>query len=194
MAARAAAGINLYEISPRTLGGISSLEIASDPFRDQEPMVIYFSDGDPARDEVPAHLPQGYPLFQPHAIHESERAMHAHYQEFIKNANHMRKYLMSFAREMDTLTVNFSDQIHEGDVVITPERLHAPARGRVIPGGRAGCLAPAHYVTFTGGGSPATRRATPCSSFPSIRQRFRCWPCSISMWMKATRCGGRSRN
>ncbi|MBZ0303383.1 MAG: hypothetical protein K8J31_26810 [Anaerolineae bacterium] len=132
MAARAAAGINLYEISPRTLGGISSLEIASDPFRDQEPMVIYFSDGDPARDEVPAHLPQGYPLFQPHAIHESERAMHAHYQEFIKNANHMRKYLMSFAREMDTLTVNFSDQIHEGDVVITPERLHAAELFRAV--------------------------------------------------------------
>ena len=56
---RGAAGINLYEVSPRTFGGITSFEIASDHFREHEPMVIYFSDGNKNLDKIPAHSDKG---------------------------------------------------------------------------------------------------------------------------------------
>lgn len=148
MAARAVAKINLYEVSPRTLGGITSLEIAADKFRWREPMVIYFSDGDPARDDIPEHSENGHPLFVPHGIRDSEQAMRAHYREFIKNGNNMRKYVMSFAQEMSTLSVDFSGQAHEGDVVITPERIHAADLFRAVVQAASNRRV---FITFTGG-------------------------------------------
>jgi hypothetical protein len=148
MKARAISKINLYEVSPHTFGGITSLEIAADQFRWQEPMVIYFSDGNPLKDDIPAHSDKGHPLFVPNGIHETEAAMHAHYREFIKNGNNMRKYLMGFAREMDTLTVNFGDQVHEGDVEITPDRIHAADLFRAVVDASNNRRV---FVTFTGG-------------------------------------------
>ena len=132
MTARAVSNVNMYEVSPRTFGGITSLEIAADQFRWREPMVIYFSDGDPTQDAIPDHSDSGYPLFVPHGIHDSEQAMQAHYREFVKNGNNMRKYLMTFARELSSLSADFSDQAHEGDVIITPERLHAADLFRAV--------------------------------------------------------------
>jgi hypothetical protein len=123
--ARASAGIDLYEVSPLSFGGITSFEIAADHFQNHEPMVIYYSDENAQYDRIPAHSDEGYPLFRPAGIHETETAMRAHYREFVKNANNMRKYMMYFARKLDTLTVTFSDAPQAGDVVITPDRIHA---------------------------------------------------------------------
>lgn len=163
MAARAAARINLYEVSPRTFGGITSLEIASDKFRWQEPMVIYFSDGEPGEDRIPAHSDLGHPLFVPHSIQDNEQAMRAHYREFIKNGNNMRKYLMGFAREMDTLTVNFSDQVHEGDIAITPERIHAADLFRAVVQAASNRRT---FVTFTGGKNARDEKGNPLFMIP----------------------------
>lgn len=132
VAARKVAKINLYEVSPRTFGGITSFEIAADHFRWREPTVLYYSDGDAERDTIPAHSRKGHPIFVPDGMTESESALRAHYREFKKNANNMRKYLMHFAREMDTLTVAFGDHIRESDVVISPERMHAADLFRAI--------------------------------------------------------------
>ncbi len=148
LAARAAAKINLYEVSPRTFGGITSFEIAADQFRFREPMVIYYSDGDPEQDVIPEHSSKGYPLFAPHGIHATEQAMRAHYREFVKNGNNMRKYLATFAREMDTLTVTFSDKPHKGDIIITPERMHAADLFKAVVRASSGERV---FVTFTGG-------------------------------------------
>lgn len=148
IAARDAAGINLYEVSPRTFGGITSLEIASDHFRQHEPMVIYFSDGNKNRDVIPAHSSLGQPLFVPFGIDYSQKAKEAHYQEFIKNGNNMRKYLMSFARQMDTLTVTFGSEEQHTDIVISPERMHAADLFRSVVLASSGKRV---LVTFTGG-------------------------------------------
>ena len=125
IAAREAATLNLYEISPRTFGGISSLEIAADHFRWHEPMVLYYSDGNTLEDRIPDHSDKGYPLFVPYGIHKNETASNAHYKEMMKNANNMRKYLMHFAREMGALTVTFSGRPGPNDIVITSDRMHA---------------------------------------------------------------------
>lgn len=125
IAARAAAKLNLYEISPRTFGGITSLEIAADHFQWHEPMVIYYSDGSDGVDRVPDYSKYGHPLFVPYGIHSSEKADLAHYQEMQKNANNMRKYLLHFATQMKTLTVTFADTHYPGEIVITPDRMHA---------------------------------------------------------------------
>lgn len=125
IAARKAADLNLYEISPRTFGGVCSLEIAVDHFQWKEPMVIYYSDGYPGKDRVPAHSKYGHPLFVPYGIHKNEKANQAHYREMQKNANNMRKYLLHFANEMKTLTVTFANTHKLGEVVITPGRMHA---------------------------------------------------------------------
>lgn len=125
IAAREAATLNLYEISPRTFGGISSLEIAADHFRWEEPMVLYYSDGNKLEDRIPDHTDKGHPLFVPYGIHTNEAAGKAHYKEMMKNANNMRKYLMHFAREMGSLTVTFSGRPGPNDIVITPDRMHA---------------------------------------------------------------------
>ena len=158
MRARAIAKINLYEVSPHSFGGITSLEIAADQFRWLEPMVIYFSDGNPDDDSIPAHSDKGHPLFVPNGIEDSEAAMQAHYREFIKNGNNMRKYVMGFAREMSTLTVNFTDQIHEGDVVITPERLHAADMFRAVVDASNNRRV---FVTFTGGEKARDEKGNP---------------------------------
>lgn len=125
IAAREAATLNLYEISPRTFCGISSLEIAADHFRWEEPMVLYYSDGNTLEDRIPDHSDKGHPLFVPYGIHRNEAADKAHYREMVKNANNMRKYLMHFAREMGALTVTFSGRPGPNDVVITSDRMHA---------------------------------------------------------------------
>lgn len=148
IAARNVAGINLYELSPRTFGGITSFEIASDHFHEHEPMVIYFSDGNKNRDSIPAHSSKGHPLFVPFGIDYSQKAKDAHYQEFIKNGNNMRKYLMSFARMMDTLTVTFGSEDQRTDIVISPERMHAADLFRAVVLAASGSRV---IVTFTGG-------------------------------------------
>jgi len=152
LAARKAAGINLYEVSPRTFGGITSFEIASDHFREHEPMVIYFSDGNKNRDIIPAYSDRGHPLFVPFGIEYSQKAKDAHYQEFIKNGNNMRKYLMGFARQMDTLTVTFGSEEQNSDIVISPERMHAADLFRAVVMASSGRRV---IVTFIGG--PETR-------------------------------------
>lgn len=124
-AARDAASLNLYEISPRTFGGVSSLEVAVDHFRWQEPMVLYFSDGNIGEDRIPDHSDKGHPLFVPYGLHDSEVAARAHYREMVKNANHMRQFLMHFARDMQTLTVKFGSRPRRNDIVVTPEQMHA---------------------------------------------------------------------
>ncbi|MCU0514593.1 MAG: hypothetical protein MUE40_18730 [Anaerolineae bacterium] len=124
MAARQAAKVNLYEISPCTFGGITSLEIAIDHIRRREPTVIYYSDGEAHRDQFPPHR-NGHPLFQPSGIHTSEIARAAHYKEFRKLGTNMRRYLIQLARELDTLTVTFGDDARKGDMIISPTRMHA---------------------------------------------------------------------
>lgn len=156
--ARAVAHINLYEVSPRTFGGITSLEIAADHFRWQEPMVIYYSDGDPSGDNIPAHSRRGHPLFVPTGITQNRDIMRAHYQEFIKNANNMRKYLMSFANEMDTLTVAFTDEPRPGDIVVTPYRMHASEVFRAVVDAASGRRV---FVAVTGGNAAQDQRGHP---------------------------------
>ena len=163
VAARQAAKINLYEISPYTLGGITSLEIASDLFRYKEPLVLFFSNGDPKKETLPIHSNKGYPLFVPKNIFRSEDAMRAHFKEFIKNGNNMRRYLMRFASEMDTLTVTFGPQSWKGDVVISPDRIHAAdlfaAVVRAASGERV-------FVNFTGDESQRDSKGNPIMDVP----------------------------
>ncbi|MEO1288125.1 MAG: hypothetical protein AAFV93_10170 [Chloroflexota bacterium] len=125
IAARKAAQVNLFEISPRTFGGVTSLEIAIDHFRWHEPMVLYFSDGSTSKDAIPEHDRFGSPKFVPYGIHNNDKANWAHYLEMRKNANNMRKFLMRLARDMSNLTVSFSRTSTERDVVVMPDRMHA---------------------------------------------------------------------
>jgi hypothetical protein len=145
MAAREAAKVNLYEVSPRTFGGITSLEIAADQFRWHEPMVIYFSDGIADQDSIPVHSEKGHPLFAPDGIDKNDIARRAHYRELIKNGNNMRKYLMNFAREMHTLTVNFGYP-SLNDIVISPDRIHAADLFKAVVQAASGNRV---FVTFT---------------------------------------------
>jgi hypothetical protein len=124
VAAREAAKVNLYEVSPHTFGGITSLEIAHDHFKRHEPMVIYYSDGDPNADRLPEHSDKGYPLFTPKGI-TSEAAMKAHYKEFVKNANNMRRFAMIYAHQRRELTAAMEKKSHSGDVEISTTRMHA---------------------------------------------------------------------
>lgn len=131
--ARHHAKINLFEISPRTFGGATSLEIAVDEFQYNDPTIIYFSDGNHAQDFIPAHSAEGYPLFAPYGIHDSDTARMTHYREYIKNANRMRKYLMRFAEDLSALTITFGgSESFEGDVVISPTRMHAADLFRAV--------------------------------------------------------------
>lgn len=163
IAAREVAKINLYEISPRTFGGVTSLEIASDHFRYQEPMVLYFSDGKSTVDRIPAHSRKGHPLFVPDGITDNEDAMNAHYREFIKNGNNMRKYIMQFAREMETLTVGFGESPAKGDIIITPNRMHA---GDMFKAVVAAASNERTFITFTGGEKARDRRGNPLFLLP----------------------------
>jgi hypothetical protein len=150
MAARNVAKINLYEVSPRTFGGISSFEIASDHFRWHEPMVLYYSDGDATADQIPKYSYKGHPLFVPHGIRTNREAMQAHYKEMVKNANNMRKYLLRFAQEMTTLTVTFDQFKGDSDIVVSPERMHAADLFRAVVKAASGERV---IVNFTGGSS-----------------------------------------
>ena len=123
--ARQAAKVYLYEISPLTFGGITSLEIAADHILAKEPTVIYYSDGETTRDQIPVHSRKGDPLFQPRGLRDSRESMRAHYKEFRKNGNHLRRYIMQFARDMETLTVTFGKSQRVGDLIIAPDRMHA---------------------------------------------------------------------
>jgi hypothetical protein len=125
LAARQAAKVNLYEISPFTFGGITSLEIAVDHIRRREPTVVYYSDGEAEEDKFPPHSKEGHPLFVPRGIRKSDVAAKAHYREFRKVGNLMRRFTLSLARELDSLTVTFGEEARKGDIIISPERLHA---------------------------------------------------------------------
>ncbi|NJL94589.1 MAG: hypothetical protein HC915_13125 [Anaerolineae bacterium] len=148
MEARSVAKINLYEVSPRTFSGITSFEIAADHFRWNEPMVLYFSDGSHESDHIPAHSQLGHPLFVPEGIHTNERAMRAHYAEFVKNGNNMRKYLVRMARETHSLTVTFEERVHTGDIMVSPERMHAAEMFRAMVMASSGQRV---IVNFSGG-------------------------------------------
>jgi hypothetical protein len=125
IAARKQSIVSLYEVSPRTFGGVTSLEIAMDEFIANHAMIIFFSDGKEQIDVIPDHSPQGHPLFVPYGIHGDIKAQNAHYKEMVKNANRMRKYLMRFAKDLSTLTITFNSQSRVTDIEITPFRMHA---------------------------------------------------------------------
>jgi len=146
-AARTAATLNLYEISPRTFGGITSLEIAADHFRWHEPMVLYYSDGDTTADRTPNYSERGFPLFIPCGLHSNQIVMLAHYREMRKNANNMRSYLMSFARDMDALTITFNQKSRANDITIAPDRMHAADLFTAVVQAAAGSRT---YVNFVG--------------------------------------------
>ncbi len=164
VAARDSAKINLYEVSPRTFGGVTSFEIAADHFQFGEPTIIYFSDGDSQQDNIPVHSPEGHPLFTPDGIDNNKDATQAHLKEFTKNANNMRKYLMGFAREMDTLSVGFSDNPANGDIVITPDKMHGSELFEAVVRAASNQRT---FVTFTGGESAQDDRGNPIIILPS---------------------------
>ncbi len=146
--ARKNAKINLFEISPRTFGGATALEIAIDEFRYREPSIIFFSDGNNEKDIIPAHSTDGYPLFAPYGIHDNDIARETHYNEFIKSSNRMRKYLMHFAEDLSALTITYGEQTFEGDIVITPDRMHAADFFRALVRAATGHRT---ILNFTGG-------------------------------------------
>ncbi|MGJ3239912.1 MAG: hypothetical protein ACFE0Q_14465 [Anaerolineae bacterium] len=158
LAARTAAKLNLYEISPRTFGGITSLEIAIDHFQWHEPMVLYFSDGSTLEDKIPEHDRYGSPQFVPYGIHANETANLAHYREMRKNANNMRKFLVRIARDMNNLTVSFSRSSAQSDVSIMPDRMHAAdifeALVRALKGERIFVHFPADITEQDSNGNP----------------------------------------
>lgn len=163
IAARAAAGINIFEISPRTFGGVASMEVALDEFRHQQPTIIFFSDGNNDQDKIPAHTATGFPLFEPYGIRDNEVAMRAHYQEMRKNANTMRKYLLRFAQDMRALTVTFSNEVYEGDVVVTPNRMHAVDIFQAMVNAASGKRV---VITFTGGDETHDKDGNPLFMSP----------------------------
>lgn len=163
LAARQNADICLFEISPRTFGGVSSLEIALEEFKRDRPTIIFFSDGNQNKDGIPAHSADGYPLFEPYGIRGKEEARRAHYREMVKNADRMRKYLMVFAQELHALTVTFGDEYFEGDVVIGPKRMHAANLFQAVVKAAGGRRV---MVTFTGDDSARDEKGNPIISLP----------------------------
>ena len=158
IAAREAAHISLFEISPRTFGGVTSMEIALEEFAAQQPTIIFFSDGDNDIDVIPAHSKNGYPLFAPYGIKTSESARRAHYAEMIKNANRMRRYMLRFAEDLHALTVSFGQETFDGDVVITPQRIHAADMFEAVTNAAAGRRV---VVNFTGGDKARDKKGNP---------------------------------
>jgi hypothetical protein len=55
---------------------------------------------------------------------------------------------MGFARELDTLTVDFSDQVYAGDTVISADRIHAADLFQAVVMAASDRRV---FVTFTGG-------------------------------------------
>lgn len=148
VAARLKSRINLFEISPRTFGGATALEIAVDEFQYEDPTIIFFSDGNHSRDVIPVHSADGYPIFVPYGIRDNDVARMTHYREYIKTGNRMRKYFMRFAEDLPALTVTFGERTFEGDVVITPTRLHASDLFEAVVNGAKGNRT---IVNFIGG-------------------------------------------
>ncbi len=163
MAARAAAQVTLYEISPRTFGGVTAMEIAMDEYRTTHPTVIFFSDGNGDKDIIPMHSGNGYPLFAPFGIKDNATAQQAHYREFVKNANRMRQYLIRMAQEMPALTVTFNEIAFKGDRVITPDRMHAVDIFEALVDASAGERV---IVTFTGGDKAVNSKGVPVFRVP----------------------------
>lgn len=123
--ARQHATVNLYEVSPRTFGGVSAMEIAVDEYNLTQPTIIFFSDGGAGRDSTPSYDKNGIPIFRPKGIYTDATGMAAHYREYIKTGNRMRQYVLRMALDLPALTVTFNEASFEGDVVITPDRMHA---------------------------------------------------------------------
>jgi len=163
VAARKHSYISLYEISPRTFGGATSLEIAMDEFNRKKPTIIFFSDGKNHEDIIPDHNEKGFPTFKPYGIDHSEVAQKAHYKEFIKNANRMRKYLMGFARDLNALTVTFNEQSYEGDIEITPHRMHAAQLFKAVVNAASGKRT---IVNFSGGEEATDSKGNPIMIAP----------------------------
>jgi hypothetical protein len=164
ISARNAARINLYEISPYSFCGISSLEIAVDHLRRREPTVIYYSDGEPDHDDLPPHSKEGYPLFRPRGINTNPHARTAHYREFRKVGRLMRRFMIDLAHELDSLTVTFGDEdARKGDVVISPFRLHAvdmfKAAIKAAGGERV-------FINFSGGDNVRDEKGQPLFILP----------------------------
>lgn len=169
--ARTAARVNLYEISPFTFCGITSLEIAVDHLRRREPTVIYYSDGQPDDDELPPHTKEGYPLFRPLGLDGSPEARQSHYREFRKVGRLMRRFMLDLAHELDTLTVTFGDEdARKGDVVITPNRLHAvdmfKAAIRAADGERV-------FINFSGDDATRDEKGQPLFMLPDAPNETR---------------------
>ena len=163
IAARQKARVNLFEVSPRTFGGATSLEIAMDEFRYDDPTIIFFSDGNHARDVIPAHSPDGYPLFVPYGLNDNNTARMTHYKEFIKGGNRMRKYFMKFAEDLTALTVTFGNETFAGDIIITPHRLHAADLFRAVVQAASGKRT---IVNFTGGDEARDEKGYPLFMAP----------------------------
>jgi len=161
--ARKQAKVNLFEISPRTFGGSTALEVAVDEFRYKDPTIIYFSDGNHQLDAIPAHSPDGYPLFAPYGIDRDDEARMFHYHEFVRGANRMRRYLMHFAEDLSALTITFGDQSFEGDVVISPTRMHAADFFRAVVRAAQGRRT---VINFIGGDATRDTDGYPVLSAP----------------------------
>lgn len=158
VAARHKAKINLFEISPRTFGGATALEIAVDEFRFNDPTIIFFSDGNNAQDVIPAHSPEGYPLFQPYGLYDGDTGRMIHYREFIKSANRMRQYFMKFAEDLSALTVTFGTETFDGDIIISPNRMQAADLFRAVVQSASGQRT---IVNFIGGDSARDAKGYP---------------------------------
>jgi hypothetical protein len=169
IAARAAAQVSLYEVSPRTFGGVTSFEIALDKYHN-EALVIYYSDGDAKKDVLPPHSADGYPLFRPDSLRDNKDVMKAHYQEFIKNANLMRRYLVRFAQDMDALSVTFGEKSYEGDIVVTPDRMHAAEMFEAVVRAASGQRV---IVNFTGGEKAQDPKGSPIMLVPKAPREER---------------------
>jgi hypothetical protein len=163
VAARQAAQIALFEISPRTFGGVAAMEIGMEEYRPQQPTIIFFSDGNAGEDVIPAHTDEGYPTFTPYGVYDDEVAMRAHYEEFIKNANRMRKYALRMARDLPALTVTFNETAYEGDVLITPDRMHAVEIFEAIVTAASGRRV---IINFTGGDAAMDEKGYPRFNAP----------------------------
>jgi hypothetical protein len=163
MTARKAARIKIYEVSPRTFGGVTSLEIAVDEFHVDQPAIIFFSDGNQQKDVIPLHSAEGYPIFVPYIVTHNQNAIQAHYHELVKNANRMRRYLMLFAQEMRTLTVTFENQSHPRDVTISPYRMHAADLFEAVVDAASGKRV---TVNFTGGPAARDKKGNPLLMTP----------------------------
>jgi hypothetical protein len=163
IAARSHAYVNLYEVSPRTFGGATSLEIALDHYDVNKPTIIFFSDGNQRQDKIPQHTPEGYPEFVPYGIQTSQDARLAHYKEFVKNANRMRKYAMRFAQDLHALTITFNETSYEGDIAITPTRMHAADLFNAVNTAASGKRV---IVNFTGGEDARDEQGNPIFQVP----------------------------